>query len=837
MAPLGLSSLRKLLSRGSIPKPWSVPTASWSRPFGLGWDKPYTVRYASNLDDGPWHGMPLGGFGGGCIGRSSKGDFNLWHLDGGEHWYGSLPDCQFAIWEQHGESVRAHALATAPECDHSRADGDNPLSSWNWYPASTEQSSTGTYAARYPLSWTHYDTVFAAEITCEAFSPILPGDYQRSSYPVGVFRWTLHNPTDAPLPLSLLLSWRNTVGWFTNTDASAEVHFRDDGSPEHNYAPAIGRSNGQRNHYHDQPGLTGVVLEGHRSTPIGEGEGQWCLALPDDLPDTDVMRCSRWDPTGDGAEIWQSFASDGTIPNSNNDRASRQGEQASAAIAVKMTLAPGETREIPFAISWDLPVTAFATGVRDLRRYTDFFGVDGSNAAAIAAEALRDWQDWRAQIEAWQAPVIAREELPEQLRMALFNELYDLSSGGSLWTAARPGDPVGRFGVLECLDYAWYESLDVRLYGSFALLQLWPELDKAVLRSFSRAIPASDANQRPIGWYFTQGRGRVEADRKVIGATPHDLGAPNEEPFDATNYTAYQDCNLWKDLASDFVLQVWRTFRLSPTGEDLSFLGECWPSVVQALRYLKRFDNNNDGLPDNGGAPDQTFDDWPLKGVSAYCGALWIAALEAALAMAQRLQLELGLDTGNDQHDFSRWLEQSRANFDRLLWNGEYYRIDAESGTPVVMADQLCGDFYARMLELPSVVSDCNSLSALKAVKESCFESFEGGRLGVANGLRRDGTPLDPDGTHPLEVWTGINFGLASYYRLMGDKATAEAICSAVVDQVYAGGLQFRTPEAITAVNTYRACHYLRAMAIWGLWAMDTNWASIPGASRPAESR
>jgi non-lysosomal glucosylceramidase len=68
--------------------------------------------------------------------------------------------------------------------------------------------------------------------------------------------------------------------------------------------------------------------------------------------------------------------------------------------------------------------------------------------------------------------------------MALFNELYDLCSGGSLWTAATAQDPYGRFGVLECLDYAWYESLDVRLYGSLALLQLWPELDKAVLRSF-----------------------------------------------------------------------------------------------------------------------------------------------------------------------------------------------------------------------------------------------------------------------------------------------------------------------------------------------------------------
>jgi non-lysosomal glucosylceramidase len=416
--------------------------------------------------------------------------------------------------------------------------------------------------------------------------------------------------------------------------------------------------------------------------------------------------------------------------------------------------------------------------------------------------------------------------------MALLNELYDLASGGSLWTAATPADPVGRFGVLECLDYAWYESLDVRLYGSFALLQLWPELDKAVLRCFARAIPAADPTPRPIGWYFTQGRGRVEAPRKVAGATPHDLGAPNERPFDATNYTAYQDCNLWKDLASDFVLQVWRTFLRAPGGQDLCFLADCWPAAVQALRYLKGFDANDDGLPDNGGAPDQTFDDWPLQGVSAYCGALWIAALEAALAMAQRLQLEVGLDTAAEQREFGGWLEAARSNFDRLLWNGEYYRIDAESGTPVVMADQLCGDFYARLLDLPPVVADERARSSLAAIREACFERFEGGRLGVANGLRRDGTPLDPEGTHPLEVWTGINFGLAAYYRLMDDEATATAICTAVIAQVYDGGLQFRTPEAITAAGTFRACHYLRAMAIWALWATHTGWQPIPGAER-----
>jgi len=675
--------------------------------------------------------------------------------------------------------------------------------------------------------------VFDAQVGVQAFSPILPGDYQRSSYPVAVFVWTLSNPTDAPLDLSLLLSWRNTTGWFTNTDPSAAVTFRDDGSPEHNYLPAIGKGTGQRNRQVDSDGLSGVLLEGSLSDPIAEGEGQWCLATSPQ-EGVQIQRCSRWDPSGSGSELWEPFAREGSIPQSDNDRASSAREAASAALAVRFRLEPGESRQIPLVISWDLPVTAYATGSRALRRYSDFFSATGTNAAAIATEALRDWPAWLQQIEAWQQPVLARTDLPEALRMALFNELYDLASGGSLWTAASSADPVGQFGVLECLDYAWYESLDVRLYGSFALLQLWPELDKAVLRSFARAIPAADATLRPIGWYFTQGKGRVEAARKVAGATPHDLGAPNERPFEATNYTAYQDCNLWKDLASDYVLQVWRTFKLAPNGEDLRFLADCWPAAVQALHYLKAFDTNNDGLPDNGGAPDQTFDDWPLKGVSAYCGALWIAALEAALAMAQRLQLDLGLDTSGDQRTFGSWLEQSRSNFDRLLWNGEFYKIDAESGTPVVMADQLCGDFYARLLGLPSVVADDRAQSALRAVKEACFEGFQGGKLGVANGLRRDGTPLDPNGTHPLEVWTGINFGLAAYYRLMDQGDTALAICGAVVEQVYGGGLQFRTPEAITGVNTFRACHYLRAMAIWALWATHTQWQVIPGAEREA---
>ncbi len=790
-----------------------LPSCAWRRPLGLGWDQPYTVRYASNLDDGPWHGAPLGGFGAGCLGRDSRGEFSLWHLDGGEHWYGRIPACQFAVFEQ---GSGAYSLSTA-------APGET-LQQWRPYPASTAGQSTGEYAALYPRSEFTYRNVLRAELTCRQFSPILPGNYEQTSYPLAVFRWQAHNPTDTPLTLSLLVSWENLCGWFTNTDAAPEVVYRDDGSPVYNYVPAIGRSEGARNRRLDREGLVGLLLEKPWMGEPAEGDGQWAIATRP-APGLEIFRLDRWNPLGDGGEVWDSFSADGSLPDQADETPAATGERIAGAIALRFTLQPGETREIPVTLAWDLPVTEFARGVIYPRRYTDFFGREGHNAAAIAAAGLHHYADWEARIEAWQQPILERTDLSDTFKLGLFNELYDLCSGGSLWTAATERDPVGQFAVLECLDYAWYESLDVRLYGAFGLMMLWPELEKAVMRAFARAIPASDERTRVIGYWFTIGQESPLATRKLAGATPHDLGAPNEHPWESTNYTGYQDCNLWKDLGCDFVLQVWRDYRLSGDG-DRHFLKDCWPAAVQALRYLKAFDLDNDGIPENSGAPDQTFDDWRLQGISAYCGGLWISALEAALAIAAELEGWHGIDPA-DVADFRTWLEQARALYQPTLWNGRYYRLDSGSGSEVVMADQLCGDFYSRLLGLPELVpADC-ARSALETVYDACFLKFHDGRFGIANGLRPDGSPIDPKGTHPLEVWTGINFGICAYLLQLGYREQCFRVAETVVRQVYDNGLQFRTPEAITANATFRASHYLRPMAIWGIYGVLTDFAPV----------
>ena len=194
---------------------------------------------------------------------------------------------------------------------------------------------------------------------------------------------------------------------------------------------------------------------------------------------------------------------------------------------------------------------------------------------------------------------------------------------------------------------------------------LWPKLEKSVLIAYSRAISQGDKTPRIIGY------NQAQAIRKATGATPHDLGAPNEHPWEKTNYTSYQDCNLWKDLPCDFVLQVYRDFYL--TGKtDYEFLKDCWPAIVETLNYLKTFDLDQDGIPENSGAPDQTFDDWRLQGISAYCGGLWLAALEAVIEIAHYLEKAKFSEPVTPYPQdlipiYQSWLEQSKPLYQKIL--------------------------------------------------------------------------------------------------------------------------------------------------------------------------
>ena len=106
---------------------------------------------------------------------------------------------------------------------------------------------------------------------------------------------------------------------------------------------------------------------------------------------------------------------------------------------------------------------------------------------------------------------------------------------------------------------------------------------------------------------------------------------------------------------------------------DLRFAKAVWPAVYAAMAYMDQFDRDRDGLIENDGFPDQTYDTWSVHGVSAYCGGLWIAALQAAAAMAELVHDEAAATY------FKGKFNQARDVYERMLWNGSYFSYD--SGT------------------------------------------------------------------------------------------------------------------------------------------------------------
>lgn len=54
-----------------------------------------------------------------------------------------------------------------------------------------------------------------------------------------------------------------------------------------------------------------------------------------------------------------------------------------------------------------------------------------------------------------------------------------------------------------------------------------------------------------------------------------------------------------------FIHKVYRDYRVT---KNRKFLFECWNAVEEALKYISKFDKDGDGLIENEGFPDQTYD-------------------------------------------------------------------------------------------------------------------------------------------------------------------------------------------------------------------------------------
>ncbi|KAJ1212624.1 hypothetical protein NDU88_000279 [Pleurodeles waltl] len=741
------------------------------------------------------YGAPLGGFGGGTITRGWRGEFCRWQLSPGLYHYETVIEDQFTVCiRRNGQTVYQQVLSV--EKPHT-------LQGWNWGFCGRH----AFYHALYPRAWTVYHLPGQnVTLTCRQVSPIIPHDYKDTSLPVGIFVWEIENGNEEDIEITIMFTMRNGAGTPSDKDGG---HWNE---------PFCVQEEGEK--------ISGVLL--HHVAAVNP----YTLSVSArSTVGTDVTYLTSFNPDGFGHDVWRDLMEDGRLECPKGPSApTMKGAMTAAAIAAKCTVPARGHGTLEFCLAWDMPRIYFGSQEKEhLRRYTRFFSSNGDAGPALSHYALTHYKEWEQKITEWQEPILANSTYPSWFKSALFNELYFVADGGTVWlevpsetsdsdlmgaeTGRLPDLPrvlreYGRFAYLEGQEYRMYNTYDVHFYASFALIMLWPELEISLQYDMALAVLKEDSRRRQ---HLMNGQVSMVKTKNIV---PHDVGDPDDEPWERLNAYLIHDTANWRDLNLKFVLQVYRDYYLT---KNETYLRDMWPVCQAVMDSEQKFDTDGDGLIENSGSADQTYDGWMVTGPSAYCGGMWLASVCMMCKMAEILNDDVVL------HKYSCILEKGKSAFERLLWNGKYYNYDSSRSVYAnsVMSDQCAGQWFLRASGLGEgqyeVFPREHIRSALQTIFELNVKRFGGGTMGAVNGMRPDGK-IDTSSVQSDEVWVGVVYGLAATMIQEGlveeGFETAEGCYRTVWERL---GMAFQTPEAYCEKNIFRSLAYMRPLSVWGM--------------------
>ncbi|KAL0831404.1 hypothetical protein ABMA28_002220 [Loxostege sticticalis] len=781
------------------------------------------------------YGCPIGGIGGGTIGRGFKGEFCRFQLYPGLYEYVTVPECQFIvnIKNANKDTIFQSVLSTY----------DKPKkapSSWEWNldPEACE------YTGLYPRAWTTYDlSKYGVKLICRQISPVIPHNYKDSSLPCAVFVFSAKNVCNEHRDVSITFTWTEVLGTTNKKKTAAKLDL-ERYSEEHTSGVTLEQK------IEDTPCTFTISKKKQENETIHE---DYCL----------------WNAAKTSSYVWECLKKHGRLEpdpsltppppkvpdKTEKDEKEKKEKQKkiykcdSVGLSSVISLDPGGSGFTEFCLAWDMPIVKYKKDKKVHKRYyTKYFGSDGIAGASIAAYALRNYKNWEKQLAEWQDPIMNNSNIPDWLKSALMNELYFIADGGTIWFDVHdeypetdPRHNFGLFGYLEGHEYRMYNTYDVHFYASFALAQLWPNLQVVLQYMFRDTIGLETEKYRQS---LYDGK---SVKYKIKDSIPHDLGDPEGIPFSNINAYNIHDVSEWRDLNLKFILQVMRDYRLlrahfAPFATDRNaeadaetddggdraepreatavwdanqYLKDMYAACVALLRRAALWDKDGDGLIENGGFPDQTYDAWVMKGPSAYCGGLWIAAVSSVRVMAHMLGHE------EDEREFAKLLDQGRNSYEDKLWNGSYYLFDLCAGnSKVVMSDQLAGQWFLRASGLTEpVFPEANVKKALSTIFENNVMKFKEGKMGAVNGyVTGPNGHIDTTAIQSEEMWVGVTYGLAALMIFEGMHEEAFVTAGGLHKTLTQMGLSFETPEALYENGNHRSVGYMRPLAIWGMY-------------------
>ncbi len=777
---------------GNNSKASIIPGCAWSRPLGslpaielL----PEKTRETGDLiglntTTRTKKGIPLGGIGAGNFMYNLCGSFGPWQMKPGRYEERFLSQAAFHVREElPGAAVKARTLAT-----------DDVLPAW-----SRLNPGEGKYHALFPKGWCTYSG-FATHVSLQFFSPVIKDNYRETSYPAALFLFRAHNPGKVAAKISVMFTFPNAPYTGPQNTPMAKAD-----------APAAEKTFKQRrglaNHVVQKNGITAILMQAHDAANPPETEGsEWCIGT-----DHAATYVSAWDGDGDGSEIWKQFGADGRLP---NDAITKATQMPAGALCVNVELAPGASAEIPFALSWYFPQVEFGSGTRWWRRFTEWFPAGPEQALHLAQEALQNRDNWSKAIDDWQGPILQSKTHPDWVKQVALNELYYSTFGGSFWENGCITKPK-KFGnrpaqhisfVMECQEYSFAESFDVRHHPARSNRDLWPEQERATLLLFRDFVMDTPD-----------------------GSCPHDAGLISGDPlFDYDGYgRGYNTGKLgikgrittpWSELSPKFIQQCYAYWH--KTGDD-KFLDEVWPAMVRSFRYQITTDLDGDGLTEMKSSEylENKF----------FNAVLWLGALEMLDDVARYRKQDALCG------EISELLTKARGSAEKQFWNPQYGYYQYNQHNADMMGDAMVGQRYIDVTGLPPVLNPERMTSHYRqlfkrgvlALKDCNGDGI--GDVGVANAVHPDSMPGigDSEYLHQFEVWTGVSYCAAANIYHCGKarndgalEANAMLAAWGVYYQTWMNeetAYWFSTPEAwrIEDPKTFRALMYQRARGAW----------------------
>ena len=642
-----------------------------------------------------------------------------------------------------------------------------------------------SFLARFPFATvTLEDPAVPLEVALTGWSPFIPGDSADSSLPVGALEYSFHNPTGSPIEALFSFNTKNFMATGSRNDSIGPI-------------------------------ANGFVLieKGTEEKPSDAGALAVFVDDPGAVVDHGWFRGGWWDAL---TLAWRSIQEARPVANPP-----LEGPSPGASLYVPLTIEPGATRTVRLMLAWYVPLT-------DLRYGQDAAGTAPPAEASCCASPYHvPWyagrfEDVQGVADYWRSNY-------DRLRgsSALFrNAFYDTTLPPEVVEAVAANLTIlksptvlrqtdGRLWCFEgCSDNrgCCHGSCTHVWNYAQALPHLFPELE--------RSLRQTEFNE-------SQDERGHQTFRSALPIRPvaHDFHAASDGQLGG-------------------IMKVHRDWRISG---DTAWLKAIWPKVRQSLDYCVRtWDPRGRGVLEE---PHHNTYDIEYWGPDGHCGSFYLGALKAALEMGRAL--------GEDVGRYGELYERGVRFLETELWNGEYFfqKIQTEGLDAVYepldysangpgyeetvallnregpkyqygtgcLADGVLGAWMARVCGLGDILDPAKVRSHLQAVhkynlkrdlsgfanpQRPAFAAGQEGGLLLCTWPR--GGELALPFVYSNEVWTGIEYQVASHLMLMGGVDEGLEIVRVCRDR-YDGTV--RNP-----FNEYECGHwYARAMSSYGL--------------------